>query len=172
MSETPAENPTPATPAEAPQGDPVEALGEPGKKALAAEREARKAAEKSAADLAAKLKEIEAAQMSDLERAQAAAKEYQEAAAKASSEALRWRIAAKHGISDEDAEVFLTGADEDTLTRQAERLSALSTAGGPPTPKPDATQGARGNTLDPVATAQPGPQRLAAAFEQQLSANK
>ncbi|MCG7607093.1 hypothetical protein [Mycobacterium sp. CnD-18-1] len=40
-------------------------------------------------------------------------------------EALRWRIAAKHGISDEDAELFLTGNDEETLTKQAERFTAL-----------------------------------------------
>ncbi|WP_432159068.1 hypothetical protein [Streptomyces sp. bgisy153] len=48
-------------------------------------------------------------------------------AATAQAEALRWRIAAKNGISDEDAEVFLTGATEETLTRQAERLVALRT---------------------------------------------
>lgn len=39
------------------------------------------------------------------------------------SEALRSRIQAKHGISDEDAALFLTGADEDTLTAQAKRLA-------------------------------------------------
>ncbi|WP_353707613.1 hypothetical protein ABRQ22_17280 [Cellulosimicrobium sp. ES-005] len=37
--------------------------------------------------------------------------------------ALRSRIQAKHGISDEDAELFLTAADEATLTKQAERLA-------------------------------------------------
>lgn len=44
----------------------------------------------------------------------------------ARQEALRWRIAAKHGISDEDAELFLTGSDEEALTRQAERFTALA----------------------------------------------
>lgn len=39
-------------------------------------------------------------------------------------EALVFRISAAHGIGDEDAELFLTGNDEDTLTRQAERLVA------------------------------------------------
>lgn len=137
-----------------------EPLGEGGKKALAAERDARKAAEKSAAELTARLREIEAAQMSDLERAQSAAKEYEAAAAKASAEALRWRIAARHGISDDDAETFLTGTDEDTLTRQAERLAALSTA-APATPKPDRSQGAKGTT-QPASTAD----QFAAAIEQ------
>ena len=126
------------------QGDPAdEPLQEPGKKALAAEREARKAAEKAASELAAQLKQIENAKLSDLELAQQAAKEYEQAAAKASAEALRWRIAARHGIGDEDAETFLTGADEETLTRQAERLQKLAAASSG-TPKPDLSQGAKG----------------------------
>ncbi len=37
--------------------------------------------------------------------------------------ALRSRIQAKHGISDEDAALFLTATDEATLTKQAERLA-------------------------------------------------
>ena len=48
------------------------------------------------------------------------------------AEALRARIAAKFGISAEkgpngepsDADLFLTGSDEDTLTTQAQRLAA------------------------------------------------
>ena len=39
------------------------------------------------------------------------------------SDALRSRIQAKYGISDEDAELFLTGTDEESLNRQAERLA-------------------------------------------------
>jgi hypothetical protein len=38
--------------------------------------------------------------------------------------ALRSDIAAKHGISAEDRDLFLTGTDESTLTAQAERLAA------------------------------------------------
>ncbi len=37
--------------------------------------------------------------------------------------ALRSRVQAKYGISDEDAELFLLGTDEDTLTAQAKRLA-------------------------------------------------
>jgi hypothetical protein len=48
------------------------------------------------------------------------------------TESLRLRIAAKHGISTEpgkdgepsDADLFLTGTDEASMTRQAQRLSA------------------------------------------------
>jgi hypothetical protein len=39
-------------------------------------------------------------------------------------EALRRRVQAAHGISDEDADLFLTGTDEETLTAQAKRLAA------------------------------------------------
>ena len=38
-------------------------------------------------------------------------------------EALRSRVQAAHGISNEDAELFLTGTDEETLTAQAKRLA-------------------------------------------------
>lgn len=126
-----------ATPNDMPQ-----ALGEAGKKALDAERTARKAAEDSAKSLQAELDKIQQANMSELEKAQATAAENQKAAETARSEALRWRIAAKHGISDEDAETFLTGSDEASLTKQAERLAALAKAqAGPTTPKPDLSQG-------------------------------
>lgn len=37
---------------------------------------------------------------------------------------LRSDIAAAHGITAEDRDLFLTGTDEDTLTKQAERLAA------------------------------------------------
>lgn len=38
-------------------------------------------------------------------------------------EALKRRVQAAHAISDEDADLFLTGTDEDTLTAQAKRLA-------------------------------------------------
>lgn len=72
---------------------------------------------------AAKLDEIEAEQMSEVEKAQKRAEEAEAAAEKARTEMLRFRVASKHGISSEDAELFLTGADEETLTAQAQRLA-------------------------------------------------
>ncbi|WP_396909498.1 hypothetical protein [Mycolicibacterium sp.] len=69
---------------------------------------------------------IKAAQLSTEERE---AKEKADAIRErdeARQEALRWRIAAKHSISDEDAELFLTGTDEETLTKQAQRFSVLA----------------------------------------------
>jgi len=123
------------------QGEPAdeETLGEGGKKALVAERKARSDAERERDDLKARLDKIEAANMSDLERAQKEAADAKEAAAKATTDALRFRIAAQHGISDEDAELFLTGSDADTLSKQATRLKERT----PTSPKPDPTQGAQ-----------------------------
>jgi len=41
----------------------------------------------------------------------------------AKAAALRSDIAAKHGLSAEDRDLFLTGTDESTLTAQAQRLA-------------------------------------------------
>jgi hypothetical protein len=79
------------------------------------------------ADLKAKadrFDELEAANKTELERAQDRAAAAEKAATAAQAEALRFKVASKHGISEEDAELFLTGTDEDTLTKQAQRLSA------------------------------------------------
>lgn len=123
----PAPQPTPApaepTPPAGVDPEAWRALGDPGKKAISAEREAREAAEKAAAEYKTKLDEIEQANLSEVERAKREAEDAKTALAKAKSEALRARIQAKHGISDEDADLFLTGSDEATLTRQAERLA-------------------------------------------------
>lgn len=156
MSEQNESTPKPTPPAGAPEGAPVATapqpqgdaeLGDAGKRAIAAEREARKAAEAAATAAQAELDQIRQAQMSDLEKAQAQAKTSEEEAAKARAEALRWRIAAKHGIGDEDAETFLTGSDEASLTRQAERLASLAAAStAPTTPKPDLSQGGSGGS--------------------------
>lgn len=139
MSE-PTPEPTPD-----PQGDPAaqsddKPLGENGEKALKAEREARAAAEKSAAALQKQLDDIAAANLSDLEKAQRAATDAQAAADAATKEALRLRVAVKHGISDEDADLFLTGSDQETIERQAAALVARTSTG----PKPDLSQGAKG----------------------------
>jgi hypothetical protein len=72
---------------------------------------------------ASRLDTIEAANKSEIEKANDKAAAAASEAAAAKAEALRWKVAAKHGVSDQDAELFLTGTDEATLTRQAERLS-------------------------------------------------
>lgn len=129
-------DPAPATPAQAPQ--------ETDWKAESRKWEAR-AKENTAA--AAKLAELEQAQMSETERLKAQLADEQKRAQDSATEALRWRIAAKHGISAEDAELLLTGADEESMTRQAERLAA--SASTPGAPRPDPSQGPRPTSATP-----------------------
>lgn len=142
MSETP----TPAAP-EAPVIEAPEPadLGDGGKKALQAERDARKQAERSAAALQAQIDALNAEKLTDLEKAQAVAKAASEEAAAARQEALRYRLAAKHGISDEDAGLFLTASTEDAMQQQAERFAArIVQDRAPRNPAPDPTQGGIG----------------------------
>lgn len=73
---------------------------------------------------AKELEELKSAQLSREERASKEAEDAKAEAAAAKADAIRWRVAAAHGIPAEDAELFLTGADEETLTLQAERLIA------------------------------------------------
>lgn len=143
MSETTTE-PTgePTEPTTDPQGDPADKpLGPNGEKALNAERDARKAAEDAAKALQKQLDDINAANLSDLEKAQKAAADAQAEVDKARSEALRYRIAAEHGIT-ENADLILTGADEETMLKQA----ALWRDRTPTSPKPDPSQGGKGDT--------------------------
>jgi hypothetical protein len=140
---------TPTPTPQPPQGDPAPAaedkpLGENGEKALKAEREARTAAEKQATALQKQLDDIAAANLSDLEKAQKQAKDAQDAAAKASAEALRYRIAAEKGITD-NVDLILTASDEETMRKQADLWSSRKD-GTAPGPRPDLSQGAQGIT--------------------------
>lgn len=78
---------------------------------------------KANADAAKRLAELEEANKSEMQKAadRAANAEAERDATRV--EMLRFKIAAKHGISEEDADLFLTGNDEETLARQALRLS-------------------------------------------------
>lgn len=137
---------TEPAPAQEPPAEPPPEVDETDWKAEARKWEQRAKENKTAAD---KLAELEAANKSEIEKANDAKVAAEQRAAAAEAESLRWRIAAKHGISDEDAALFLTGTDEDTLTKQAQRLSEHSSdrkkngnvvprEGAPPTkPKPD-----------------------------------
>lgn len=120
-------------------GSSDEALGEAGLKALQAEREARKQADKEKADLQAQLDAINAEKLSDLEKAQHAQQQAEKDAAEARREALRYRLAAKHGISETDAALFLTADSDESMEAQAKALAERTS--GPKTPLPDLTQG-------------------------------
>lgn len=72
---------------------------------------------------AEKLAEIEAANQTEAEKAQARVAELEAELARTQGESLRLRVATEHGITDpDDIDLFLTGADEETLTKQAKRL--------------------------------------------------
>ena len=79
-------------------------------------------------------------------------------------QALVDRVARTHGITDPEAlDILSTAKDEQAMAKRAEWLNATK---APPTPKPDASQGAKGdpNKPDPG----PGVARLAAAFEDEF----
>jgi len=73
---------------------------------------------------AARLTEIEDKSKTDSERTAERVAALERDLAATRTTALRAQVQARHGIADEDAELFLTGSDEETLTRQAERLAA------------------------------------------------
>jgi hypothetical protein len=78
---------------------------------------------KANATAAERLAAIEEANKTEAQKLadRAAAAEAERDAARV--EVLRFKIAAAHGLSEDDADLFLTGTDEETLTKQAKRLS-------------------------------------------------
>ncbi|ORL15403.1 hypothetical protein [Prescottella equi] len=79
---------------------------------------------KTNADAANRLAEIEDANKTESQRLSDALATAERDRDAARTEALKLRIATKYGISDEDADLFLTGSDEETLAKQAERLAS------------------------------------------------
>jgi membrane protein involved in colicin uptake len=124
-----------------------EPLGEGGKRALEAERQARKDAERKASELAEQVAQYEAANKSEQERLADALAAAQAEAATAKAEALRLRVAAETDLPAELHE-FLTGSDEDELRSKAEKLKA-ATATGARRPAPDPSQGAKPDSTGP-----------------------
>lgn len=122
----------------------VAELGEGGKKALSAEREARKAAEKTAADLKARLDEIEQANLSDIEKAQAAAKAATDRLAEIEATSLRQKVAIEKGVPAKWVD-RLRGTTEEELSADADLILA-DVQQSPTTPKPDLSQGSQGST--------------------------
>lgn len=131
MSDQPGTD-APATdaPADAPTDQPADEPQKPTEtvefwKQKAREQEKRAKENSSAAK---RLAEIEEANKTEAQKTADALAAAQRDAETARAEALRYRIASKHQVSDEDAELFLTGTDEETLTRQAQRLTERAAA--------------------------------------------
>ena len=87
-----------------------------------ARKHEKRAKENGAA--ARRLAEIEESQKTEAQRQSERIAALGAEAAEARADALRMRVAAKHGISEDDAALFLTASDEETVTRQAVRLAA------------------------------------------------
>ena len=124
-----------------------ERLGEGGKKALQAEREAR-AAEKRRADAAeARLKELDDAKLTDQQRLEAERDEYRSKADSAGATLAKYEAAEAAGIPLTWAK-RLTGSTPEELLADAKSIKEQLAPSGP---KPDPSQGGSGgrsgNTL-------------------------
>jgi hypothetical protein len=145
MSEATTADPTDA-PAQAAGDEPPEAkVDEIDWKAKAREWEKRAKENKGAADELASIRE---SQKTEAEKAADTLRQAQADAETARAELLRYRIAAQHGITDaDDIALFLTGTDEDTLTKQATRLAErVADTSKPRPPRPDPNQGQGGGS--------------------------
>lgn len=154
-----------------------EPLGDAGKKALETEREARKKAE---ADLAAlrgdfdqfrtTLGEAFGVKPTKGDDGTETLKKVQEQLTTMQHEAAVLRVANTHSITDKDDLALLEAAkDADAMEKLATRLAKTGDVDdkGNPTPKPDLTQGGKGDPTKPETL--PGVPRMAAAFEEQLA---
>lgn len=109
-------------------------LGDPGKAAIAAEREARRTAERQLREVQKALKEYEDRDKSELQKALERAEAAEKAAAEASFSALRTKVAAAKGVPASS----LTGTTEEELNASADELIAWRDANKPaaaPAPK-------------------------------------
>jgi hypothetical protein len=142
MTDEATETPAPETsekPAEEPTSDEKPAQADTDWKAEARKWEERAKANKGAAE---RLAEIEDANKSEVQKAAERAAALEAERDQAKVESLRYKLAAKYGLSDEDAELLLNGPDEETMQQQAARLAARDEEKGQPrTPRPDANQG-------------------------------
>jgi hypothetical protein len=118
--------PQPTAPVPAPPPSADEPLGEPGLRALQAERDARAEAERRATALAAQVAEFESQNQTELERAQTRAAQLETDLVTERAQRLRLQVANTHSISAADL-VLLTGTTEEELTAQATRIAALNT---------------------------------------------
>lgn len=77
-------------------------------------------------DAAEKLKQLEEAGKSDDQKVSEELAEAQKAAADAQLEVRRYRMAAKYGLTDEQADLYLTDSDEERMEEQAKGLSEMA----------------------------------------------
>lgn len=119
---------------------PTPELGDAGKKALEAERDARKAEARKAKEqqaradaLEARLKEIEDKDKSEAERHAAAATAADERATRAESELLRLKIAIDKGLTPTQAKRLVGTTEEELAADADEFLESIGKGTGDPT---------------------------------------
>jgi hypothetical protein len=136
--------PTPTPPAPTRPATGEDGLGDAGKAAIKAERDARKAAddarkaaEKERDEFRNRLQALEDKDKSELEKATARLAELEQSYTTERATRLRLQIASEFEIGKDDL-VLLTATDEDGLRAQAERVKARNdaAAGRPPAPLP------------------------------------
>lgn len=103
------------------KSDPKDDLGDPGKKALDAERKARAAAEKRAKELDARVKEFEDKDKTEAQKAADAKAAADKRAEDAEARALRLEIAFEKGLTPKQAK-RLTGSTREELEADADEL--------------------------------------------------
>lgn len=142
---SPAPQPQPAA-----QATPDEPLGDNGKKALEAEREARKAAEKDLAAMRGEFDTFKTALSGALgvkpedTSAQDAMAALQQRMDAMQHDGEVYRLAAQHQITEQtDIDLLRSAKDAESMRKLAERLAAKGSDNTPGTPKPDGTQGAK-----------------------------
>lgn len=127
----------PASPDVTPPAKDDDNLGDAGKAAIKAERDARKAAEKERDEVRKRLQVLEDKDKSELERATARVAELEQTYTTERATRLRLEIASEFEIGKDDL-VLLTATEEDALRAQAERVKARTDAasGRPAGPLP------------------------------------
>lgn len=121
------------------QGDP-DALGDPGKRALAAEREARRAAERERDQFRADAEKYRQANETEQQRLQRERDEATSTAAQMAAENARYRAAAEAGLPLSWAP-RLVGSTAEELAQDAKSLAEQIGKTAPKAPAPDPSQG-------------------------------
>lgn len=137
-----------ATPEGTGTGEPD--LGDPGKRAIEAERRARKAAEKAAADALKKIQEYEDRDKSEAQRAIERAEAAEARAAELEASTLRMEVAQERGLTPAQAKRLVGTTREELEADAAELLRDFPVAKERPLP-PDPSQGVKpggSNSLD------------------------
>jgi len=136
-------------------------LGEPGLKALQAERQARREAERLLAEQQAKVTEFEAAGKTELERVTDRAAKAEQALKDATMQLARERVARRVGLPEKFIDRLRGDTEEELEDDATSLLEDLPAREGPTTPPVR-----DGETPNPAANVAPGAPRLEAAYAQ------